>query len=149
MVIKQITGKHSPPTHTNAHTHTVLPQSHTWAGHRAECVPPIISVPPSSKRIACATDDSQSHSAVSVRLWRHCIKTRELCACIGNGCVGVLCFSICHFHSLFLLHTHSRTGSGAKGVPSSREDRAVCGVACFNYSWLSQVCGAAVVDKTN
>lgn len=43
---------------------------------------------------------------------------------------GSCSLSTCHLHSFFILYIHSRTSSGAQGVPVTREDRALCVRVC-------------------
>lgn len=43
---------------------------------------------------------------------------------------GSCSLSTCHLHSFFILYIHSRTSSGAQGVPVTREDRALCLCVC-------------------
>lgn len=115
MVIKQITGKQSAPNHTNFHTQSHrrtrthartcrLPHTHTWVGHRAECVPLIIPVPPFSKRIACATDDSQSQCCECEAVERLHQGERTVHS-HQERCVGVVLSSPLYLPFAFLLYS--------------------------------------------
>lgn len=117
MTLRFIIGAHGTPPHRRAHTqfdHTLtLSQDPAQSASRRSCP----SLPPSSRRIACAADDSQSYRAA-------CGETatrREKC----ERCVGVLLSSspyltICVPPLLCALVPRR----GAPGVPPSREDRA-------------------------
>lgn len=70
MTLRLIIGAHGTPPHRRAHTLT-----HSFTTHSSRTLrrvrsadPARPSLPPSSRRIACAADDSQSHRAASARL---------------------------------------------------------------------------------
>lgn len=144
----QTENRQTQPSHPHKHAHSFTPISHL--SRTPGRVRSADHLRPSLQQADCLCHWRQpvTQRSECEAVETHTASGRENCAlCIRTGCVGVLSFSICHFHSLLILHTHSRTGSGAERIPSSREDRAVREVARFNHSWLSQICGTAVVEK--